>query len=134
MSSNPRRPGGRVRPSSGTTADVTPTLAAAVQAMPPGPGLDGHVATALGRLGESLPADGLSTTWEGARRLVERLTAMGYYLEMQIHADRCLCRVLKVLRGNAVSKQLAGAEGPCLPEAVAKAALLAFLEAQPPAG
>jgi hypothetical protein len=36
-----------------------------------------------------------------------------------------------VLRGNAVAKQLASAQAATLPEALAKAALLAALEAEP---
>jgi hypothetical protein len=116
----------------GTTADVTPTLAAAVRAIPVGPSLDDMVARALGRLGYSLPAAGLSTTWEGVGRLVVALTTLGCYLETQVHADRCLCRVSRVLKGNAVAKQLASAEGPHVSEAVARAAILACLEMEPP--
>jgi hypothetical protein len=87
---------------------------------------------ALERLGQSPGAVGLSTSWEGARALAVCLTAMGCYLETQIHADRTLCRVLRVLKGNAVAKQLASAEGSEFPEAVARAALLACLEMEPP--
>jgi hypothetical protein len=130
MSSNPRRR----KPPSGTTADVTPKLAAAVLGMSAGASLDRHLGQSLERLGAPTPVEGLSTTWEGAGRLVARLTALGYYVEMQVHADRCLCRVLHVLKGNALAKQLASAAAPTVPEAVAKAALLTFLEAQPPGG
>ncbi len=125
-------PGPRRLPA-GTTADVTPTLAGAVLKAPPGAALDGHLAQALGRLGQPLAASGLSTTWEGAGRVAACISALGWYLEAQVHRDDCLCRVLQVLRGNAVAKQLAGAQAPSFPEALAKAALLAALEAQPPA-
>jgi hypothetical protein len=81
--------------------------------------------------GLDVPAPGVSTTWEGARQLVERMNVLGCYVEAQLHADRCLCRMLRVLSGNVVSKQLASVEAPSLPEAVAKAALLACLEMQP---
>jgi hypothetical protein len=50
---------------------------------------------------------------------------------MQVHADRAYCEVLRVLDGAAVAKQLAIADGPALPETVAKAAVIACLEMQP---
>ena len=50
---------------------------------------------------------------------------------MQVHADQCFCEVLRVLEGAAVAKQLAIADGPTLPETVAKAAVVACLEMQP---
>jgi hypothetical protein len=128
-----RPPGsGPPRPPGGTTADATPTLAAAVLAIPVGQPLDDMVSRALGRLGHSLPPVGLSTTWEGVGRLVRALTTLGCYLETQVHADRCLCRVSRVLQGNAVAKQLASAEGPQMAEAVARASILACLEMEPP--
>lgn len=136
MSASERRGGpnpGKSRSTSRTTADANPSLAAAIQSAPAGAALDEHLRRALQRLGRTLPTRELSTSWEGMRRLVEHLTALGCYLETQIHADRCLCRVLRVLRGNAVAKQLAGAQASQLPEAVAKAALLACLEMEPPA-
>jgi hypothetical protein len=123
----------RSPPSSPTTADATPTLAAALRAIPAGPALDGMVAAALHRLGQPLPPAGLSTTWEGMGRLMAALTALGCYLETQAHADRCLCRVSRVLKGNAIAKQLASGEAPAAPEAVARAAILACLEMEPPA-
>ncbi len=91
------------------------------------------VARALQRLGQSLPAAGLSTTWDGMGGVMRALTALGCYLETQAHADRCLCRVSRVLKGNAVAKQLASAEAAQAPEAVARAAILACLEMEPPA-
>jgi hypothetical protein len=115
-----------------TTADATPTLASALRGVAAGPPLDELVARSLGRLGHPLPAAGLSTTWEGASRVCQAMTALGCYLETQVHADRCLCRVLRVLQGNAVSKQLSSADAGQLPEAVARAALLACLEMEPP--
>lgn len=135
MSASERRGGpnpGKSRPTARTTADATPNLAAVVLATPPGPALDEHVCRALQRLGRRFTRRELSTSWEGARYLVEELTELGGYLEIQVHADHCLCRVLRVLRGNAVAKQLASAQASQLPEAVAKAVLLACLEMEPP--
>jgi hypothetical protein len=116
-----------------TTADATPALASALRGIPAGPPLDGVVAHALGRLGPTPPAEGLSTTWDGAGRVTHALTALGCYLEGQVHADRASCRVLRVLKGNALATRLASAEAPQWPEAVARAALLACLEMEPPA-
>jgi hypothetical protein len=134
MSSKQRRSSGRgpARDPARTTANATLTLAAGVKAMAAGPALDGHLAQALLRLGRRLDAAGLSTTWAGAGRVADCVTALGWYLETQLHADSCLCRVAQVLRGNAVAKQLASAQAATLPEALAKAALLAALGAEPP--
>lgn len=135
MSASERRGGpnpGKSRPTSRTTADATPSLAAVILATPPGPALDEHLSRALQRLGRPVTTPELSTSWEGARCLVGEVTDLGCYLETQVHADHCLCRVLRVLRGNAVAKQLASAQAPQLPEAVAKAVLLACLEMEPP--
>ncbi|HZY83789.1 MAG TPA: hypothetical protein VFE78_03095 [Gemmataceae bacterium] len=129
MGSNQRR--GPDRNPARTTADATLTLAAAVRALAAGPALDGRLTQALARLGQRLDAAGLSTTWEGAGRVVACVTKLGWYLETQVHAGDCLCRVAQVLRGNAVAKQLASAQAATLPEALAKAALLAALEAEP---
>jgi hypothetical protein len=74
---------------------------------------------------------GISGSWRGIRRIVDRLTKLGCYVQMQVHADHAYCEVLRVLEGAAVAKQLAVAEGPTLPEAVAKAAVIACLEMQP---
>ena len=131
MSTNPRRRGAGSRESQ-TTADATPTLAGMVRSLKPGPALDDQVGRAFARLGHNPLTESASTTWEGAQRLVHGLTTLGCYLEMQMHANRCLCRVLRVLKGNAISKQLASAEAPTLPEAIAKAALLTLLEMEPP--
>jgi hypothetical protein len=135
MSTNPRKRGSSSRKGpthSRTTADATPTLAGMVRAMPPGPALDEQIGRAFARLGQTIDTVGLSTTWGGAQQLIERLTALGYYLELQTHANRSLCRILKVLTGNAISKQLASTDAVSLPEAVAKAALLTLLETEPP--
>jgi hypothetical protein len=115
-----------------TTADATRTLAGMVQAMRAGSELDEQIGRAFDRMGQSIDTQHLSTSWHGAQQLVQRLTDMGYYLELQTHSNRCLCRVLRVLKGNAISKQLASTDAPSLPEAVAKAALLALLETEPP--
>lgn len=121
------------QPNAATTADVTPTLAGAVLAMPAGSALDEHVQRSLERLGHPCNSAKLSTSWQGAQQLIAQLTAMGHQVELQICQDRCHCRILRVLRGNALAKQLASAEAAQLPEAVAKAALLTFLEMEPPA-
>jgi hypothetical protein len=121
------------RTPAGTTADITPTLAAAVRAVPVGPSLDEMVARALARLGRPLPAAGLSTTWEGVGRLVSALTSLGCCLETRVKADHSLCRVSRVLQGNAVAKELASVEAPQMSEAIARAAILACLEMEPPA-
>jgi hypothetical protein len=134
MSARPRRPGSNPRLSPPrSTANATPTLAVFVRGLAAGKELDDLAALALRRLGQSLPAAGLSTSWEGLGRLVGALTALGCYVETQAHADRCLCRVSCVLKGNAVAKQLASAEGAQMSEAVARAAVLACLEMEPPA-
>jgi hypothetical protein len=103
-----------------------------VRAMPAGSALDEQIGKAFSRLGQSINTVGLSTTWGGAQQLIERLTALGYYLELQTHSNRSLCRVLRVLTGNAISKQLASTDAVTLPEAVAKATLLTLLETEPP--
>jgi hypothetical protein len=116
------------RTASGTTADATPTLAAAILKLPAGPQLDELVGRVVLRLNQPAQARGVSTSWRGARQVVARLTALGFYLEMQVHADSCLCRVLRVLSVPALAQQLASAQAPRFPEAVAKAAAVACLE------
>jgi hypothetical protein len=105
-----------------------------IQSMSPGDALDRQVSRAFSRHGDTIhsPPGGLSTTWTGAQQLVESLTRMGYYVEMQTHSNHCVCRVLRVLKGNAIAKQLASVEAASLPEAVAKAALLTLVEVEPP--
>jgi hypothetical protein len=135
MASSSRRPNHdpSKRPS-GTTADVTPTLAQGLRTVAVGQALDELLRRALERLGQRPQPVGLSTTWEGAQTVSHCLTALGCYLETQVHADRTLCRVLRVLKGNALAKQLSTAEAPELPEALARAALLACMEMEPPPG
>jgi hypothetical protein len=108
-------------------------MVAAIRAMRPGNVLDQLVVQCLERHGQQVAAKGLSTTWEGARQVAGRLTALGCYLEMQLHGDTCLCRVLRTLEGNAVAMLLGSAPAPKLPEAVAKAAIIACIGMQPPA-
>jgi hypothetical protein len=135
MPSSSRRPNPEPsRSTSQSTADATPTLASALRAIAAGPALDQQVQRAFASLGHRLNAGGLSTTWAGAQQLTTCLTALGCYLETQVHANRTLCRVLRVLPGNAVAKQLASAEAAQLPEAIARAAVLACLEMEPPSG
>lgn len=116
-----------------TTAQATPNLSAMIQGMSAGSALDEQVGRAFERLGHKLYSPGLSETWVGSQQLIESLTHLGYYVELQVHANHCLCRVLRVLKGNAIAKQLAAIDAPTLPESVAKAALLALLALEPPA-
>lgn len=136
MSSNPRKHGDSSRKdddASRTTADATPAVAGIVDNMSAGAALEHHLSRAFARLGQPFDAAGVSLSWTGAERLVKRLNALGCYLDIRTHADHCSCRVLHVLKGNAVAKQMANMAAPSLPEAVAKAALLTLLEMQPPA-
>jgi hypothetical protein len=135
MSSNPRKRNATPRKSeqdSRTTADATPALIGVIQGMSAGASLEQHISLAFMRLGQPFDAAGVSLTWTGAERLVKRLTALGFYLEIQTRAGHAHCRILHVLKGNAIAKQLASMEAPSLPEAVAKAALLTLVEMQPP--
>src|SRR5438128_2297866 len=113
------------------TADATPSLSAAIRGLAAGPDLDKMVAETVFDLARPVKANGISASWDGIRKIVERLTALGCYVQMQVHADQCFCEVLRVLEGAAVAKQLAVVDGATLPEAVARAAVLACLEMQP---
>jgi hypothetical protein len=135
MNSNPRKRSGSSRKAeqdSRTTADTTPALAGMIQSLSAGASLERQLSQAFTRLGQPFEAAGVSISWSGAERLVKRLTALGCYLEIQAHADHANCRILHVLKGNAIAKQLASMHAPSLPEAIAKAALLTLVEMQPP--
>lgn len=135
MSSNPRKGGNGSRKrdlDSRTTADATPALAGMIQNMSAGAVLEQQISRAFQRLGQPFDAAGVSLSWSGVERLVKRLTALGCYLELQTHAGHTHCRILHVLKGNAIAKQLASMQAAKLPEAIAKAALLTLLEMQPP--
>jgi hypothetical protein len=135
MNNNPRKRGtssAKNDDTSRTTDDATPAVAGIIENMRAGAALEQHLSRAFARLGQPFDASGVSLSWTGAERLVKRLNALGCYLEIQTHASHCCCRVLHVLKGNAVAKQLASMQAPSLPEAVAKAALLSILEMQPP--
>lgn len=135
MSSNPRKRGTNSRKdeeTSRTTADSTPALVGIIENMNAGAALEHQLSRAFSRLGQPFDAAGVSLSWTGAERLVKRLNALGCYLEIQTQASHCCCRILHVLKGNAIAKQLANMAAPSLPEAVAKAALLTLLEMQPP--
>jgi hypothetical protein len=73
-------------------------------------------------------ARGASTTWDGSRHVAAALTGLGCDIVTRISATRCLCRVSRVEGPNGAVRELATAEGPALPEALARAALLACLE------
>lgn len=135
MNSNPRKRGGSARKrelDSRTTADATPALAGMIQNMSAGAMLEQQISRAFQRLGQPFDAAGVSVSWSGAERLVKRLTTLGCYLEFQTHTGNAHCRVLHVLKGNAIAKQLASMQAATLPEAIAKAALLTLVEMQPP--
>jgi hypothetical protein len=132
MKLEPRRRGsGKLGSPAHTTADATPTLNAAILAMRAGAALDELVGRSVLGLAQPGRPRGLSTTWDGARQVVAGLTKLGCYVQLQIHADRSVCQVMRVLEGAAVAKQLAHAEGAEPPEAVAKAAALACIQMQP---
>jgi hypothetical protein len=132
MKPEPRRRGsGRPGKPAHTTADATPTLSTAILAMSAGAALDELVGRSVLGLAQTCRPRGLSTTWEGARQVVARMTKLGCYVQVQIHADRSVCQVMRVLEGAAVAKQLAHADARETPEAVAKAAAIACLQMQP---
>jgi hypothetical protein len=135
MNSNPRKSGSSARKKNEearTTAHATPTLAGMIRTLSAGPSLEQQLSRAFTRLGQPFDTDGVSRSWAGAERLAKRLMGLGCYLEMQTQSSRCHCRVLRVLKGNALAKQLASMEAPSLPEALAKAALLTLVEMEPP--
>lgn len=137
MSSNPlkRRAGSRKsEEDSRTTADATPALAGMIEGMNAGANLEQQLGRAFARLGQPFDTTGVSVSWVGVERLVQRLTSLGCYLEIQTHAGFSVCRVLRMLKGNAIAKQLASMQAASLPEAVAKAALLTLVEMEPPSG
>lgn len=136
MSSNLRKHGGDLGKSeqdSRTTADATPALATMIQGMSAGARLEQQLGRAFSRIGQPFESAGVSLSWLGTERLVKRLTALGCYVEIQTHDGFSVCRILRMLKGNAIAKQLASIQAPSLPEAVAKAALLSLLEMEPPA-
>jgi hypothetical protein len=135
MSTNPQRRGANARPGEGparTTAEATPKVAGVVRDMNPGHALEQQIGIAFTRLGQPFDPAGISTSWSGAERLVQRLTALGCSLDIQVQERRCRCRILRVLKGNAVAKELASMQAAALPEAVAKAALLTLMAMEPP--
>jgi hypothetical protein len=131
MSLPPRPTPPRETPVLRTTSDANLSLSEGVRRLGAGHVLDEMVGRSVLGLVRPQDAHGISTSWRGIRRIVDRLTKMGYYVQMQVHADRAFCEVLRVLDGAAVAKQLAFADGTALPETVAKAAVLACLEMQP---
>jgi hypothetical protein len=115
-----------------TTSDATPSLSTLIRTTSAGHFLDEKVATYVFDLTRPEKAHGISSSWDGMRLIVDRLTALGCYVQMQVHADQSFCEILRVLEGAAVAKQLAVADGTTLPEAVARAAVIACLAMQPP--
>jgi hypothetical protein len=133
MKSEPRRrgPSKAGSPPRNTTADATPTLNAAIMAMAAGPALDELVGRSVLAIPIAGRARGLSTTWEGMRQVVDRLTGLGCQVNVQVNPEGCLCEVLRVLEDAAVAKQLSVVEATQPPEAVAKAAAIACLQMHP---
>jgi hypothetical protein len=133
MKSEPRRRGsGRTGSSpSSTTADATPTLSRAIKALEAGPRLDELVGRSVLAIPVPGKARGLSTTWDGMRQVLARLTSLGCHVHMEVQGDECICKVMRVLDGAAVGKQLAVVEAGQVPEAVAKAAVIACLQMHP---
>jgi len=131
MHQHPRTTPPKESPVLRLTGDATPSLSAAIRNLAAGQVLDDLVGHSVFGWARPEKARGFSASWDGMRRGVERLTALGCYVQMQVHADRSYCEVLRVLEGAAVAKQLAIADGPVLPETVAKAAVIACLEMQP---
>jgi hypothetical protein len=111
---------------------MMPNLAGLIRDMHPGYALEQHIGRAFNRLGQPFDPADVSTSWSGVERLVQRLTAWGFVLLLQVQEHQCRCRILLVLEGNALAKQLASMEAVALPEAVAKAALLTLVEMEPP--
>jgi hypothetical protein len=113
-----------------TTADATPTLNAAIRALEAGPRLDDLVGRSVLAIPQAGRARGLSTTWDGTRQVVAHLTSSGCFVEIQAHLGGCTCKVTRVPAVGAASQQLAIVESGELPEAVAKAAVIACLQMQ----
>jgi hypothetical protein len=133
MKPEPRRRGSETGASTQntTTADATPTLNAAIRALEAGPRLDDLVGRSVLAIPQVGRARGLSTTWDGTRQVVAHLTSLGCHVEMQAHAGGCTCKVARVAEGAEVPQQLALVEAGQVPEAVAKAAVIACLQMQP---
>jgi hypothetical protein len=73
-------------------------------------------------------ARGVSTTWDGARHVAEAMTAQGCDVVTRLSRGQCLCRVSRQEGPKGAVRELATAEAVTLPEALARAALLACLE------
>jgi hypothetical protein len=113
-----------------TTADATPTLTAAVQAMKAGAQLDELVARTVLPNRAAGKSRTLSTTWDGAHQVISRLTEIQCHVQLHVHGGSTVCTVLRMPDKASKGEQLAVAECPTLPEAVAKAAVLACLQLQ----
>ncbi|MFL5244402.1 MAG: hypothetical protein ACJ8FY_20065 [Gemmataceae bacterium] len=115
------------RVNSPTAANTTPSLNTAVLAMTPGKALDELVERSVLRGTAPGKARGSSTSWEGAQVIVNRLTELGWGLRLQLQSGRWYCSVFRLLE-NEEMKELTEAEAGNLPEAVAKAAILACIQ------
>jgi len=114
------------RVNSPTAANTTPSLNTAVLAMGPGKALDELVERSVLRGSAPGQARGSTTSWEGAQVIVKRLTALECGLRLQVQSGAYNCSVFRIL-GSEEEKELAEAEAHNLPEAVAKAAILACI-------
>lgn len=115
-----------LRGNSRTAANTTPSLNAAILAMAPGTPLDELVERSVLRGTAPGKARGSTASWEGARIIVHRLASLGCILNLEVHPESCRCTVHRAAEGG-VLKELAEAEAFNLPEAVAKAAILACI-------
>jgi hypothetical protein len=114
-----------------TAANTTPSLHAAILAMTPGTRLDDLVERSVLRGTAPGKAHGSTASWEGSRVIVNRVINLGFSVQLQILHNGCRCSIQRPGE-NEETKEIAEAEALNLPEAVAKAAILAciWLEAR----
>jgi hypothetical protein len=114
-----------------TAANSTPSLNAAILAMPPGTRLDELVERSVLRGTAPGKAYGSTASWEGSRVIANRLISLGFVVRVQISQNACHCSILRPGEDKEL-KEIADADAFNLPEAVAKAGILAciWLEAR----
>lgn len=122
----PRSPLANRSSNSRTAANTTPSLNSAILAMGPGTTLDELVERSVLRGTVPGKGRGCSSSWDGARAVINRLNSMGYVVRIQVQAELTFCEVLKPSQDEAMS-EIAAAEAFNFPEAVAKAAILACI-------
>ena len=109
-----------------TAANTTPSLHAAVLAMTPGTRLDDLVERSVLRGTAPGKAHGSTASWEGSRIIANRLSSLGFNIQLQILPNSCHCSVLRPGEDEGI-KEIAEADALNVPEAVAKAAILACI-------